>query len=183
MITVACCYDPDGVYDQEYVDRLQSMVRRTLSLEHRFHVADSGLPGWWRKLELLRLPGPTLILDLDIVIVRPLDRFVELGAGPSGMRACQGWAYPGINDGVTLVEDDRFAGLVPDDVPADFRSSQEYLDHHVPGCGRWPRNWVASYRCDRCRTGPPGDASIVHFHGRPNPHEVTSIPWVRRCWR
>ena len=88
-------------FPPEYVNRLYRMVRRNLSLEHRFvcftddgEGIDSGVevkplppmdlpPGkerGWRKLSTFQRPladleGTALFLDLDIVVLRSLDDF------------------------------------------------------------------------------------------------------------
>lgn len=88
-ITVACVLRSGGVYDAEWVAKLQRGVARHLSVPHRFVcLSDVPLPatieriplrhdwpGWWSKLELFAEPfeGTTLYFDLDSVIVGSLD--------------------------------------------------------------------------------------------------------------
>ena len=40
---------------------------------------------------------------------------------------------------------------------------------------------VYSYK-RQCRTGPPPDARVICFHGRPRVHECQD-KWVREVWR
>lgn len=94
MITVACVYRTGGDFDREYVRRLKDGVERNLTLPHRFACLtdDEGLnvgglteivplahdwPGWWAKIELFKLAGPVLYLDLDMVVVGSLDKLVR----------------------------------------------------------------------------------------------------------
>src|SRR4051812_39102361 len=89
-LTVACVYRSGGrQYSSRYVDVLQSMVARHLSLPHRFvcltDVTDVGCeripletdwPGFYAKIELFRpglFHGPVLYLDLDTVIHGSID--------------------------------------------------------------------------------------------------------------
>lgn len=81
-------------YAPDYVNRLQTMVKRHLSCEHRFYcitenpqglnpdihiipLPEQGLNGWWNKMWLFSpefpLRGECLFLDLDIVIAEPID--------------------------------------------------------------------------------------------------------------
>lgn len=103
MITVACVWVKGNVpYSAEYVARLQSMVARHLSREHRFccltdrpKQLPSGvepieiasphpLAGWWSKVQLfnpaLPLKGRVLYLDLDTLVVRDLAPIVDYPA-------------------------------------------------------------------------------------------------------
>src|SRR5262252_1733838 len=86
-------------YPSDYVNRLYSMVKRTLTLEHRFvcvtedpaglasgievkPIEEPELTGWWHKVTLFKpkfydLDGQTLFLDLDVVILGHLDGFFQ----------------------------------------------------------------------------------------------------------
>lgn len=93
-ITVACVLRSGGLYDAEWVAKLQRGVARHLTLPHRFvcltdmvpEVEAIGIeaiaipeswPGWWSKLCLwhpdVGLTGRTLYFDLDTVVVGSLD--------------------------------------------------------------------------------------------------------------
>jgi hypothetical protein len=90
-LTVACVKWGTR-YSDLWVYRLQAMVRRQLSIPHRFvcltdrEVPDvecrpltSKLTGWWAKLELFnQLEGEVLYLDLDVVLTALIDRVVEV---------------------------------------------------------------------------------------------------------
>ena len=48
----------------------------------------------------------------------------------------------------------------------------------------FPENWVCSYKLEVLKAGLPEDCRIVHFHGRPKPHEVIDRePWVKEHWQ
>lgn len=92
MITVACVKWGDK-YGDIWVTRLRSMVAKYLTIPHEFvcftdkpvegvtcRALESGLTGWWPKLELLKagkFEGQVLYLDLDIVITRNIDGIVK----------------------------------------------------------------------------------------------------------
>lgn len=88
MITIACVMKSGGVYDLEWVRRLQRGVLAHLSTDYRF-VCLSDKPlvgvetiplihdwkGWWSKIELFRpglFKGRVLYFDLDTIIVGDL---------------------------------------------------------------------------------------------------------------
>lgn len=98
------CMKWGSMYGPEYVNHLREGVARHLARPHRFvcftddgrglrgdvelmPLPDLGLPAGqrdlrWRKLAVFRerlgdLAGPTLFLDLDLVVVGPLDPFFE----------------------------------------------------------------------------------------------------------
>jgi len=90
QLTVACL-KWGSKYGVDYVNVLHGMVRRHLSLPHRFVCLTDdpagidcetmpivpNLPTWWGKLTLFGhpVPGRILYLDLDTVIVGSIDAF------------------------------------------------------------------------------------------------------------
>jgi hypothetical protein len=88
VIAVYCVLRSGGIYDADWVERLQRGVARNLKRKHRFVcLSDVEVPGeriplwhhwpgWYSKIELFR-PGviepPALYLDLDNVVVRNID--------------------------------------------------------------------------------------------------------------
>lgn len=96
-LTVACVMksqDPNhGIrYTSDWVDRLYRGITRNLDLEFDFVcVTDQILPydtvpltlasdGYWNKIELFRkgvFNGPTLYLDLDVVICRDITGYIS----------------------------------------------------------------------------------------------------------
>src|SRR6185437_3375269 len=88
MLTVACVLRSGGLYDAEWVAKLQRGVARHLTLPYRFVCFSDcpvpceriplrhDWPGWWSKLEIFSQPieGTTLYFDLDTVVVGSLDR-------------------------------------------------------------------------------------------------------------
>src|SRR6185369_16858814 len=84
MLTVACVLKSGGIYDATWVSRLRDGVARHLPVDHRFVCLsdievpceriplEHDWPGWWSKIELLKLPS-VLFFDLDTAIVGSLD--------------------------------------------------------------------------------------------------------------
>lgn len=105
MLTVACVLKSGGIYDAEWVAKLQRGVARHLTVPYRF-VCFSDVdvpceriplrndwPGWWSKLECFREPieGATLYLDLDSVVVGSLD---AIATYPHKFTACHEYYRP-----------------------------------------------------------------------------------------
>lgn len=170
-----------GCYTPEYVERLKAGVDANLS-GHRFvclsdiDVPDrvpltEGLPGWWSKLELFKLPGPVLYFDLDTVITGDLSEiaryphkftmltdFYYRDRPASGVMAWSGdWShllteyehgksYPGHGDQgyiASKVQPARFQDLFPGQV-----ASRKITETRNP------------------------NERVVCFHGEPRPHTV-----------
>jgi hypothetical protein len=226
-------------YGPEYVNTLRAMLSRNLVRPHRLICfTDDGtgigpgveikpLPAMdlppgkergWRKLStfaapLMDLAGPTLFLDLDIVITGSMDCFFE---HPGEFCIIHDWAKPWRITGNSSVY--RFeAGAHPeileyflrniDAVKSEVRNEQEYLTREMHRRGiltYWPKDWCVSFKHSCLPVFPvnlfktpvlPPLAKVVVFHGNPNPPEavvgkgkglyryVKPTPWVAEYWR
>ena len=220
------CMKWGTLYGPEYVNRLHSMVRRNLSLPHRFACftddaasIDDGIETFdlppinvdpdkahlpWRKIGLFNktlgdLEGPTLFLDLDLVIVDTLD---DLFAYPGHFVIIHNWTHP--NDIVgnssvyrfTVGADsyvlDRFHSESHQHWIDTYRNSQTFLSHSVKDISYWPAEWCVSFK-RHCLPGGikwhgmptnwmvpskvPEGAKIVVFHGHPNPDDALCGRW------
>lgn len=226
-------------YGPEYVNRLHSMVSRHLSLPHRFvcftddntglvpgieclPLPEMNLPHGkergWRKLStfgapLADLKGPTVFLDIDILIVDSIDC---LFTHPAQFCIIKDWQKPWRITGNSSVY--RFGANAHPDVLALFlsdidkvkqevRNEQEYLSREMHRKGLlsyWPKEWCVSFKYGCIPTFPmnyvrtpsiPHGARIVVFHGHPHPDEaligrgggvvrhVRPTPWIAEHWR
>jgi len=192
-------------YTDEDVYILRDMVARNLTQPHRFRcladreitgvdtfIPDEQWPGWWAKLGLFRYStGQCLYLDLDTVIVGNLDRLLSVPLsmpanwGQSGHGGCQssvmswGQDYGWIADRFDVSqlrtpERGNCGGYGQQNLWGD----QEFITEVVgsPGNGIIPMHHVFSYRYHAVG-GPPGDASVICFHGEPKPAAVLD-QWV-----
>ena len=99
MLNVICVKTGDK-YSAEYVNKLQSMVKRNLVMEHRFicitddqsglnpdmYILEALYEGWWSKLQVFEKIDfifedgePVLFIDLDMLIVNDLGALVNYG--------------------------------------------------------------------------------------------------------
>ncbi len=214
-------------YTPEYINRLYNGVRRFLKRPFRFVcVTDdstgivkdvdvvpfpSAPPGWksmWPSIFVklcvfqngfAGLSGPTLFLDIDQVIMGPLDRFFDYKPGEFciihnwielrknlfrrrpdiGNSSCFRFEAGRMNHVYEkfLVEQDRARDV------REFRTEQAFMTHAVgvENVKWWPEGWVKSFK--RSCTWPfplnllfrPRHAkrtSILCFHGHPSPTEA-----------
>ena len=121
-----------------------------------------------------------LYLDLDTVIVGPLDPLVA----QTGAVKLRDWGWDrDVTAGGTLVWDagehaDLWDGA--DLAPKRYADDQVYITARG-GWNRLPPALLRSYRY-HCKSGPPFGCSVVAFHGHPKPHEVAT-GWVPQHWR
>lgn len=213
-------------YGPEYVNRLHRQVVRNLRRPHRFvcltdrgeglspgietlPIPDLGIPGpkgdtTWKKLgvfspDLGDLRGPALFLDLDLLVLGPLDDFFDYQ--PEKICIIHNWisrwkmvlrARPEIGNSSVFrfpVNEcgeiiDRFQ-TEKDQALRDWWPPQTYLTERIRHrMAYWPEEWVKSFKF-HCR--PPFPLNLVRmpkspenfkgtrllaFHGRPNPDQA-----------
>jgi hypothetical protein len=184
-LTVACVQVGDYLgRGEEYVEKLQAGVARHLSAPFRFEcLREATRAGWWAKLDLFRpgmFEGRVLYLDLDSVIVGPLDRLAESkGILHLGR---WGWTKNDYGSGVMVWdagEHEEVWARAPADVEQRFRGDQDWMTH-LGGWPALPDGLCVSYRY-HAKAGPPKSASVCCFHGTPKPHELGG--WVAEAWR
>ncbi len=157
--------------------------------------------GAWFKLGVFQsgladLNGSCLFLDLDILVLRSLDRLFELRE--KDFCLIRDWQQPHqrlTHLGQTPVGNTsvfRFQAGGTDYILDAFgktsgqalnriRNDQRFVSFHAKSITWWPKSWVVSFKrhclpafpVNLLRSAPePALASIVAFHGRPNPHEA-----------
>lgn len=234
------CMKWGTVYDPQYVNKLYSMVKRHLSLPFRFvcftddargivpevecqplpeiHVPPERDNSPWRKLALFRqdlggLEGKTLFLDLDVVIVAPID---ELVVYTDKIGVAENWTQRGEGVGNTSVFTfvagansfvlDRYYETI--DTLFDHYRNEQIFASKTLGPERidfFPDAWVRSFK-RQCMPGGvlnwirtptiPQGTKIVAFHGNPKPpHAIAGeypgkwykhcrpTPWVAEHWQ
>ncbi len=231
-------------YGPDYVNRLRSMVRRNLSLPHRFvcltddadgldadievfDIPAIGIPdfdarapwtkahGWLKVTSfanpLYDLAGTTLFIDLDVVIVDRLDPYFEIpgefivirewdkrdGTGNTSVYRYQVGAHSDLLD---------YLRTHQAEVLREVRNEQEFVTGYLARQNKlsyWPEAWCRSFK-RHCIPAPlgwlgtpriPEGASIIAFHGKPDPHDaivghshkwyrrVAPTAWVSEHWR
>ena len=168
------------------------------------------IEGWWNKLYVFAwdrhgVEDDLLYLDLDTVVVGDLGPFAERRSDPTfvdglfpgaGARVGRRYGPGSVDSSAMFIPRGWGAGIW-----RQFRRRSDYWMHQDPERrhgdqwfisryldkqpekfqGLWPSS-VVSYRWTCVSAGgPPPEARLVSFHGRPSPHEVDD-EWVRRAW-
>lgn len=212
-------------YGPEYVNRLASMVRRNISRPTRLlcftddargispdietaPLPDIAIPDrmrWhtWRKISVWQYPladitGDVLFLDLDLVIVGPLDPFFDFE--PGRCLAIENWTQRGQHIGNTSVfrfKAGRHAHIFhdferdPESALRRWRTDQHYISDSIKEMGFWPREWCVSFKHSLLPVWPlnflmparlPADTKVVAFTGQPKPHQAIEGRWPVRSW-
>jgi hypothetical protein len=219
------CVKWGKAYGPEYVNRLYGMVSRHLRPPFRlvcltddrrgiraevecFDLPELGVPhpqrtvGKWRKQVLwgATVPGlttgePALFIDLDSVIVGPLDDYFAIG-DPGDVYVARNWARPLERLGQTSVFRFPVGGNAhlladfradPQGIADKFHFEQHYVTHAVRGGVKfWPESWTRHFRlhcmppfplCYFMTARLPAGARIVTFPGGPNPDDVMVGRW------
>jgi hypothetical protein len=210
-LTVACVLRSGGLYTPAWVDRLQRGVARHLTAPHRFVCLSdvpvsceriplaNRWPGWWAKLELFtpgHFDGPVLYFDLDTIVVGSLDaiaahphRFTMAHEFYQPTKVCStAMAWDGREDFGILSAFDL--DLIRFYVKMAHIGDQAFIEDHLRArCvpietfrDLFGEHSIASYKVHKCERGPPADASVVAFHGKPKPHQIKT-GWVAQAWR
>ena len=179
-------------FGDNYVDALRAGVKRHLTIPHTFECAEMelGLPGFWNKLGLFRpgfLTGPTLYLDLDVVVMGNLDWALEAAkAAPISMPWVHGrydtWTP---HAAVMTFSGEDVSKVWPpsEQTMCSFQDDEQYLPvEFQPDMGRLPKGKVISYKWGVLMQDETKDASLVSFHGFPKPHQIKDEPLVRQHW-
>ena len=218
MLVNVVCLKWGTKYGYDYVNRLYSMVQRNLRIPHRFicltedpenlasgietcPLEHPELTGWWHKLTLFQrrfhdLEGPTLFLDLDIVIVDRLEPFFDHHGefciiGDWTANYCNSAVFR-LNIGShpevwESFRSDQHA------ITERFQGDQDWITQSISNPTPWSEGWVVSYKkhCVSLGGGIPANSRIVAFHGTPRQHEIKDGPsdgwkqatWINEYWR
>lgn len=218
MKTIACVLHTTPFYNREHkveytpehVRWLKRQVEKCCMVPHRFvcfsNVEIEGVeviplkhdwPGWWSKLEMFAHLQEAFYMDLDTVLVGPIDDLVH--HTPAGMMALESMTrVPDLrlNSGILSWKGDfRFLyenfqsnpeaimgrytevrrwgdqGYIQDQLEARVQAF-EILQRKFPG-------QVVSFKADLRRGNPKPGNRIVCFHGQPKPEHVKAVhSWI-----
>lgn len=200
-------------YSNDYVYRLYSMVEDNIpeDIPYQFFcLTDRDIPGvatfpiqnnwpsWWAKMNMFNpyvVPtGPTLYLDLDVIITGSLEPIIKAisnqpiimveNFSPNKRHCAHNSSVMRFN-----TRNPRIASMY-----TAFREESDRVIKGLHGdqCAIWrilrddianfERQYVVSYKY-HCRGRTlPSNARVVIFHGKPDPHEVND-QWVREYWQ
>jgi hypothetical protein len=188
-------------YKREYVELLYEQCKKFISHFEFICISDDNkVPGyvkmehdwpkWWPKMEIFKIRGPALYIDLDTVIVNNIDDILE---------ESQKYDFIAIRD--FYKEKDRLERTLQsailfwkDDMSYLYEEFKKDSVRYMKECTteRWwgdqgfiekhtkitPSYWqdiipekIVSWKV-HCKNGVPKNASIIAFHGKPKPWDV-----------
>jgi hypothetical protein len=154
--------------------------------------------GKWQKLTMFRRglfpdDARVLFLDLDSVVVRPLEPFFAMLAAAGGLHLCFHDAERALAPPPHRFGNSSIVGFIPGEQhhiydrfiaegPAPpVRKEQEFESLHGHNARHWPREWVAVFKSDCARPFPasllsrpqlPPTARVVIFPGAIKPRDL-----------
>ena len=225
MINVCCVYYGNK-YKPQYVQNLYNMVQRNLTVPYEFYCFTDhvnlfdivygkihfksfprhDMEGWWNKLQLFNpdtgLNGVNFYLDLDVVILKNIDCFVNWGDDNTfGIIRDFGQPDMWYNSSIMKWNNSTASQIIWEPYIKDrpkFRKMQG--DQNVVSdlirkekiLKVYPDEWTQSYKWyDRTQKRfhkskwtfeQSPEAKVAVFHGNPNPHE-SEQEWVKNNWK
>lgn len=188
-------------YDAAYAKRTFKSFKRQLSLPHRcvlFTDRHRDLPEWIEQIvepdlgkkgygDCVRpfvLNEPMIFAGLDTIAVNNIDHIAQwalTGTCPAMPR--HPYFDLAINGVVVTPKGwDRIATEHRGE--NDMKWMREFP--HVLMDDKWPgavQSYKAHVRPQEKQHGLSGTTKIVYFHGKPKPHELMHLPWVKEHWR
>lgn len=202
-------------YTPEYVSKLYSMARRNIDRPFRAvcltdtpgeipdwieAIAIKKLPGFapWSKLELFnparQWKGRVLYLDLDSLIVAPLDELIDTPApfaitdDPVGKLGKDSYGRAIVRrfnsslmvwDGGTQTE--LYVDWTPD-VAGRLSGDQDWIGERKPKAAKWPRDLFP--RLSELKERQPSIPATVVLCKVPKNHIAAELyPWVKDIWK
>lgn len=213
-------------YSSDYVNRLHSMVSRNLSSQYRFVCITDDPTGISREIEVKPMPefnlpermrfhpfrrmfifqeklfdlaGPTLHLDLDLVVTGGLEPFFEFLPGENFV-VPENWTQPGLGIGNMSVFRFEIGGLTqvwekfisdPAGMMSRYGNSQTFVCRTLGKVEFYPSAWCLSFKHSLLPRWPlsaflaaklPSDCRVVAFTGKPDIHDVIAGEWPEAKW-
>lgn len=170
------------------------------------------LPGWWSKIELFRLQGPLIALDLDTAVVGSLDPLVDhvatLGgatlmlrdfyhggwaSGVMGWAGDMGWVLSLFLGSAAHGRYRPRMGSASLEVNGRvYGGDQVWLEYTFAEGGQevvaaqdvFPGIYSYKQHIRQIRGQPlPPGAAVICFHGSPRPADVVNaIGWLQEAW-
>ncbi len=211
-------------YGPHYVNNLSESIKKNLRRPHRFFCCTDNPEGLREGIEVIPFPenpgvprpwpdilvklmlfkdgfgdftGPTLFLDLDVIILNPIDDLFDYR--PGEFCIIHNWVNwrkrllgkrPKVgNSSVFRFEAGKSHSVYETfireiDRAADkskFNTEQAFMTHAVGQVNWWPAAWIQSFKWN-CRPAfplnlirapkKPSNCKILVFHGRPDPDEA-----------
>lgn len=182
-----CVLRSGGIYTPKHVERLQKQLDRPLTCLSDLKFTMDGVkvlplfhsfPGWWSKIEIFRLQGPIVYLDLDVDISGNPD---ELYTKEFTM-----WVDPlyptGFNSSVmswSKTPTNIYHKFLtsPDKFQRAFKTwpkagDQGFIQEYAPEVKGYSEGLIRSYRAYVKDHGIDDNTVVVAYHGKPKPWDL-----------
>lgn len=190
-----------GAYAKNHPD-LKALDKNIRVIHNNFKQWWGGMLWWQAKPEGVET-DTVLYIDLDVVIVGNLDPIVNFPSDHAYMKdypvdMCPRGKENDGNCSVALIrngagsrvwEEYEKAGMPQWDVldPPAGRlfplGAQGIMNDYKIKHDLFPQDWVPSYKLDVAKRGVQPDCIAISFHGRPKPHELLYVPFIKENWR
>lgn len=191
---VATVLKSGGIYNKSHVKRINEMAYKYIPHERFVCLTDTevdcdsinlehNLPGWWSKMELFKIKGPVLYLDLDTIVTGDMSKEIEAVQnkefvilrdfyrnGNSMQSSIMYWS------GDMSYVYDAFVKTMDMSCYGD----QEYLEKVVNDYSyRWQdfTDSIVSFKVDVLKRGVRDTDKVIIFHGSPRPWEQNVITY------
>lgn len=213
------CLKWGNKYSVDYVNNLYNMVKRNCTLPFNFYcITDNhsqinkniiikelnmNAIGWWNKIGLFKenafdLSGPTLFLDLDVVIVSNINNMLtysdsftiikDWGSREGNVIYNSSVFFMKINEHTQVYEE----FIRNNNITKSMHGDQNLITKMIKKVNFWPKEWCRSFKFE-CVKGDrtsfiPENSKIIIFHGKPDPHDCLEknskfkADWVKNFW-
>lgn len=181
-----CVLKSGGIYNPDHVRRLQEQLDKPLTCLTDIPFTETNVTtiplknnweGWWSKIELFRLDGPIVYMDLDVTVVGDPEKLYR-----GLFTMWQDPFYPkGFNSSVMAWAETpkhlyhRFHDK-PEYYPKVHKrwpkiGDQGYIQDYAGPIQKFDDGLILSYKADVKKGKDPKDAVVIAYHGRPKPWE------------
>lgn len=205
MLHVTCClwkpnknsYEFSLAYDETWVNKLYRGFKRNLTRPFRFvcftdyerefcegveqERLEAKVPDYGCLIEPFKLNEPMIVCGIDMIMLKNIDHMADycLSSGVMAAPIHPSKPQDGIVNPIVFV-------------PAGYRRVYDEWNgendmlwlrkfDHVLSDKLWPGQILSLKLHDVRRKGTQG-ASIVYFHGKPKPHQMQDVAWVKQNW-
>lgn len=184
-------------YTVEHVHKLRDMVQEHAPEMQFVCLTDSSpqceripleknYPGWWAKMELFKLQGPVLYMDLDTVICGDMSHWIDQ-IKHSNFAILRD-VYRGEREPYAMQSSIMYWSGDMSDIWEEFSANSDFS--HPNGDQGWLEQHlgdvlyiqdvtddVVSYKAHIQKGYDKHKANVIFFHGKPRPWEQTDVPY------
>lgn len=184
-------------YTVEHVHKLRDMVAEYLPEAEFVCLTDASpqctritlthkYPGWWAKMELFKLEGPVLYMDLDTVICGDMSHWID--QIKYSKFAILRDVYRGEREPHAMQSSIMYWSGDMSDIWEEFSARPDFS--HPNGDQGWLEQHlddvmyiqdvtddVVSYKAHIQKGYDKHKASVIFFHGKPRPWEQKDVPY------